>query len=220
MRHAAVSYFDAEGRPLDPRSVPLTVEGTIQARCAADMLAEIAFDVAVCSGMPRTIETARIVLGARRLPLEEDPRLMEAKAGRLRDVPVGSIEQAVAYAYDGAQLPRAAFIGGETWQQFAERVGAGWTDLMRRPDWAQLLLVAHDAVNRVILGNVTGAGLAGIKHFEQDPACVNIIDVDVENGIVQRELLRAANISPYDLAKTDIHATVMEKIFRNYRGDG
>ena len=31
VRHAAVAYFDAEGRPLDPRQVPLTSAGRQQA---------------------------------------------------------------------------------------------------------------------------------------------------------------------------------------------
>lgn len=217
MRHAAVSYFDTEGAPLDPRFVSLTEEGRAQARAAADMLSNIPFDAAVCSGLPRAAETARIVLGPRQLPVDEDARLKEVKAGRLREVPAGRLEQVVAYAYDGAAAPGAGFIGGETWAAFSARVLAAWQDFMRRPGWLHLLLVAHDAVNRVVLADITGAGLIGLNTFEQDAACVNIIDVDVENGAVQRALLRAVNISPYNLAKTDHHLTVMEKVYRSYR---
>jgi len=60
MRHGAVSYFD-HGRPLKPEDVPLTVAGRDQAYAAASMLRGIEFDRVITSGLPRTIETARIV---------------------------------------------------------------------------------------------------------------------------------------------------------------
>jgi probable phosphoglycerate mutase len=189
------------------------------------MLADLPLDAAVCSGMPRTLETARIVLGARAVALEEEPRLREARAGRLREVRADSVERIVAYAYEGAHEAGASFIGGETWEGFAGRVRTAWNDLMRRPDWLHLLIVAHDGVNRVLLSDIAGGGLAGMRVFEQDPACINIIDVDIDidagsdHGVVRRAMLRAVNISPYNPAKTDLHQTVMEKVFSNYRRD-
>lgn len=67
---------------------------------------------------------------------------------------------------------------------FDERVLAAWNDLATRDAWRNLLLVAHDAVNRVVLTHVTGVGLSGLKAFEQDPACVIIIEIDVEGDKV------------------------------------
>lgn len=217
MRHAAVSYFDGEGRPIDPRSVPLTAEGRAQAQAAGRMLADIPFDLAVSSGLPRTIETAALVLAGRAVPLHEEPRFKEVRAGRLREIPADELQAEVAYGYDGAHHPGRRFIRGEAWATFAERVQAAWQDWLQR-DFHHLLVVTHDAVNRVILAHACGAGLAGVSAFEQDPACVNVLDVDVLGERVVRTLVRAICITPYDLAKKDIRHTVMELIHETYRG--
>ena len=219
MRHAEVSYFDARGKPVDPRQVPLTENGRGQARAAAEMLAGVPFDLAVCSGLQRTQETARLVLGQRDLPVHEDARLKEVRAGRLAAVPPELREKLIAYAYDEAETEGASFIGGETWLAFQQRVLAAWNELVTRDGWRNLLIVAHDAVNRVLIADITGAGLAGLKAFEQDPACVNMIELDVAAGRVNRAFLRAVNLTPYDLTRRDSQLTVMEKVYRAFTPD-
>jgi probable phosphoglycerate mutase len=84
MRRAEVSYFSADGTPFDPRTFPLPPRGREQAAASAAPLADIPFDLAVCSGLTRTVETARIVLGERPLALAEEPRLKEVRAGRVQ----------------------------------------------------------------------------------------------------------------------------------------
>jgi probable phosphoglycerate mutase len=217
MRHAEVSYFDSGGRPIDPRNVPLTETGCRQAQAAAELLADVPFDVAVCSGLPRASETARLVLGDRALELRVDLRLNEAKAGRLRAVPEHQREQVIGCAYDGAEQPEARFIGGEQWAELERRVLAAWDDLVADDSWVTLLIVAHDAVNRVVLSHVAGGGLRGLKAFEQDPGCVNIIEADIHLARMQRAFLRAVNLAPYDPARAGSHLTVMERIYRAFR---
>ena len=58
MRHGAVDYVDAEGRPVAPDEVPLTAEGRAQAAAARELLSEIALDRVITSGLPRTLQTA------------------------------------------------------------------------------------------------------------------------------------------------------------------
>jgi len=217
MRHADVCYFDPAGRPLDPRHVPLTELGRQQAAAAAELLAEVAFDAAICSGLERTEETARIVLGARNLSLRHETRFKEVKAGRLADVPADMREQVVGYAYDAAHLPDASFMGGERWRDVQTRVLAAWHDLFADDSWLTLLLVAHDAVNRILLAHIAGAGLGGLKAFEQDPACINIIEMDVDAGRVERAFLRAVNLTGCDPIRANSHLTVLERVFRQYK---
>lgn len=216
MRHGDVSYFDTDGRPLDPRHVPLTASGREHAQAAGDLLREVAFDLAVCSELPRTAETARLALGTRALSPRPEGRLNEIRGGRLREVPPELRDRVIGLAYDHAGEPGAAFIGGESWQAFRQRVLAAWSDLLAEDGWVNLLLVAHDAVNRLLLGHVTGAGLTGLKAFEQDPACINIIEVDVADGRAERAHLRTANLVAYNLAADGNHHTVMEKVLAQY----
>ncbi|ENO85102.1 histidine phosphatase family protein [Thauera linaloolentis] len=217
MRHGAVVYFDDAGLPLDPRTVPLTAEGRAQAQAAAELLADVDFDLAFCSGLTRTRETARIVLGARALPLHEEPRLKEVRGGRFDAVPPHARERVIGHAYETATDADGRFIGGEAWADFRERILAGWSGLLARNDWRNLLLVAHDGVNRMLMSHFVGAGLAGLKGFEQDPACLNLIEMDVRDGVAERVYLRAVNIAAYDPIRDGKHETVMEGIHRAYR---
>src|SRR5688572_22745764 len=77
MRHGEVEYFDADGRPFRPETVPLTAAGEEQARAAGAALADVLIDRAVTSGLARTNATARLVLAEREVPLDEEPRLRE-----------------------------------------------------------------------------------------------------------------------------------------------
>ncbi|HET9938184.1 MAG TPA: histidine phosphatase family protein, partial [Gaiella sp.] len=61
MRHAEVSYFRPDGSPVDPAAVPLNEDGIIQAHAVAEAFREIELDRVITSGLPRTLETARIV---------------------------------------------------------------------------------------------------------------------------------------------------------------
>ncbi len=70
MRHGEVSYFDQDGRPVNPKHVALTERGREQSKAAAAALADVAFDRAVCSGLPRARQTAEIVLAGRDLAIE------------------------------------------------------------------------------------------------------------------------------------------------------
>jgi probable phosphoglycerate mutase len=63
---------------------------------------------------------------------------------------------------------------------------------------------------------VAGGGLRGLKAFEQDPGCVNIIEADIHLARMQRAFLRAVNLAPYDPARAGSHLTVMERIYRAF----
>ncbi|PWC60146.1 hypothetical protein TSH7_19340, partial [Azospirillum sp. TSH7] len=75
VRHGEVAYFDRSGQPHNPRDVPLTPAGLKQVEALAHHLAAVTIDRAVCSGLPRTRETAGILIAGRGLPLEEDEQL-------------------------------------------------------------------------------------------------------------------------------------------------
>jgi probable phosphoglycerate mutase len=77
--------------------------------------------------------------------------------------------------------------------------------------------VGHGATNAVILSWVTRGGLSGLSAFEQDAGCVNIIDADVIDGQIIRRMLRAVNLTPYNLAKHQHYLTVAERIVAQHR---
>jgi broad specificity phosphatase PhoE len=208
MRHAQVSYFE-DGRPLQPENVPLTEEGREQARAAAEILARIQFDRVVTSGLPRTLETARIV--APDAEPESWPDLREIESGRLGDIPENELERAFVEAWRDVVPENVRFLGGETIGSLLNRVLPAVDRLLADPEWDVVLAVLHGGVNRAILSYALTGGRAMLGNFEQAPACINVLDVG-EDWVV-----RAVNTTPTDLAHRGGRLRTMEELWAEFR---
>jgi probable phosphoglycerate mutase len=214
MRHGDVAYFGADGqRVADPRQVVLTARGRAEAIAMRDLLAGVKFDRAICSGLPRTIETGAIVLGGRTLTLETETRLEEIHGGDPATRAQLSPKD-YAYAMFRGIDAAATYAGGENIHGFFERVAAALDGILSQTEWRQLLIAAHGGVNRVILCKALGLGPASIGMFEQDTGCLNVIDIDSEIDATtpQRVIVRAVNVTPDDPAKSDRRLTTMERL--------
>jgi probable phosphoglycerate mutase len=216
MRHGEVEYFDGTGKPFRPDEVPLTTRGQEQARQAGEWIGRVALDRALVSPLLRTKQTAAGVLGGRALSVEEEPGIQEIAPGKLRDLPMdpASIQRIFTQAFGTDLRPEDTFLGGETFGSLLARVNESIDRLLREPDWENVLVVAHGGVNRAILGRALGSGLASFGRMEQDPGCINIIDVDDEG----RMLARLINFSPTNPIKQGHRLTTMEDLFAQYLG--
>jgi probable phosphoglycerate mutase len=214
VRHGEVSYFDEQGKPFRPATVPLTAEGRHQAQALARELTEVALDRAVSSDLPRCTETAALLTEGRGLTVQTHEALREVEPGRLADLPAEGVVDAFLRAFGAGSGPETRFLGGETFGSLRERVLRCWRDLLADATWRHLLVVAHGGVNRVLLGEALGAGLSAFGALEQDPSCLNVIDVD-ESGCC---LVRLVNHTPYDPAKRELQLTTMERLYVQYRG--
>ena len=215
MRHAEAAYVKADGTVTDnPRQVALTSTGKIQARKQAALLASIEFDRAICSGLPRTVETAEHMLAFRKQPgLDIVPELEEITgAGHQRKVV--DVEQWLAHVADpwaGADQPEARFLGGELFADFAARVVPAFEAILEDTSWRTLLLVLHGAVNRMIFNHIMNLPWQSSCSIEQDNCCINVIDVDAPRAeLPRRYLIRCVNLTGYDLNKSSLHLTTME----------
>jgi probable phosphoglycerate mutase len=217
MRHGEVSYQRPDGRTVFSTQVTLTDEGVEQARLMRELLAPAPFDLGVHTGLTRTRQTAEIVLQGRDVPVQEIANLRELQAGALEHLTDERIDAEFTYGLERAAEPGAAFSGGETFAAFQERIVPAFESLLQRPDWTTALVVGHGGTNAVILAWVTRGGLAGLSAFEQDAGCVNIIDVDVVDGEILRRMIRAVNLTPYNLAKHEHYLTVAERIAAAHR---
>jgi broad specificity phosphatase PhoE len=206
MRHGAVSYFE-NGRPLQPHTVPLTDEGRAQARAAAAALAGVTFDRVVTSGLPRAVETARIV--APSAEPESWPELREIESGRLADLP--DPEAAFQRAFHGVVPEDTVFLGGETIGALLDRVLPAISELLADESWDTLLAVLHGAVNRAILSHALTGERMFLGNFEQAPGCINVLDVGAD------WIVRAVNVTPYDLIHMHGRTTTMEELWQQFQ---
>jgi probable phosphoglycerate mutase len=216
MRHGEVSYFDADGKAVNPLKVTLTDEGQAQARAAGAALAEVPIDRVVCSGLPRTRQTAELATDGSGLDIGDVPGLVEIKGGRFSDIPRDRMEAEIVYGFDAADQPGARFAGGELIADFEQRTVDSLLGLLDQPDWTTMLVVAHDGVNRMLLGWACGAGLKAAPSFEQDMGCLNIIDVDIADGEIIRRMVKAINVTPYNLTKLGLNRTSMEQVMAGF----
>lgn len=214
MRHGEAAYIRDDGSIVnDTRVVPLTTFGREQARSQAELLAGVEFDRAVCSGLPRTRETAGIVLRGRDGPeLEIIESLEEIQDGsRHEPEDLEAWIQHIANPWADAAKPGARFIGGELFSDFSARVIPAFEALVAQQAWRSLLLVLHGGVNRLLLNHVMSLPWGGTLSIEQDTCCLNIIDLDMEGKSVVRYLVRAINVTGYNLSKAGIHLTDTER---------
>jgi broad specificity phosphatase PhoE len=210
MRHGAVAYFDGDGRPVRPETVPLTEEGRAQAQAARELLDGIVFDRVIASGLPRTMATAEIVAPGREI--EVWPELQELRGDMLSAIPPAELEEAFVHAFRGVVPNEKRFLGGETIGELFDRVLPAVDRLLADASWDTVLLVLHGAVNRAVLSYALTGQRMFLGHFEQSPGCVNVLDVG-DDWIV-----RSVNVSPPDLAHRSTRKTTMEGYWERFLG--
>lgn len=227
MRHGHVDYFSPEVIASgDFEGVPLTALGRDQAVATGRALAHVPFDRVLCSGLNRTRETAEITIFQHeitpKLKVEIESGLVELR-GSTNGPPMTreKLGAALAFQFDGAGEQGARFGLGTNGEVFADalaRSTAAIERLLQQPDWANILVVAHEGINRVLLGWMTGAGLKGVQAFEQDTACVNILDFDMAPRVdgqgveIIRKVIKALNLTPYNWTKFGMNMTSLERI--------
>ncbi len=217
MRHGAVAYFEADGRPVDPHDVPLTEEGSAQARAMGAALAAngVRIDRAITSGLARTRETAQQVLDAARLapPLEHWPDLQEIRGGRLFSIPDAELKSAFIGAFEGPVPRDVRFLGGETIGELLDRTVPALQRLLAADDWDTALMVLHGGVNRGLLSWFLTGARVFLGGLAQDPGCLNVIDV---GPTAATSVVRVMNFCPTDTLQTGSRLSTMEQLLHQY----
>jgi broad specificity phosphatase PhoE len=206
MRHGQVAYF-VDGRPLDPDHVRLTDDGRRETEQTAAALSGIAFDRVITSGLARAAETAGIVAPDREP--ESWPELRELSSGRLAEL--SDPEGAFLGAFTGMLPEEATFLGGETIGSLLDRALPALQRLAGEPDWDVALVVAHGGTIRALLSYALTGGRAFLGNFELAPASISILDVGND------WIVRAVNVTPYDLAHTRTRLRTMEELWAQYK---
>jgi probable phosphoglycerate mutase len=178
-RHGETKW-NAEGRYQGQVDVPLSEVGEAQARKLGDRLRDVHVDRAVSSPLLRAKRTAELALGpSREAMLRLDSGLAEIAHGTwegLLAAEIGAMDgerlRAWREAPETVQMPQ-----GESLQQVLDRA---WTALQRATvDLGAdetLLVLAHDAVNRVLLCRILGLPLSRLWTFRQAPTTINLLE--------------------------------------------
>lgn len=183
--------------------VPLNDNGRSQAQQAAEFLKDVPIDFAVSSPMLRPKETAEIALQYHpNIKLELQEEFREINHGLWE----GKLESEIKQEYPDllrqwqispqtVQMPE-----GENLQQVWDRAVACWNGIIKSAKLSDTelktgLVVAHDAINKVILCYVLGLSPASIWCIKQGNCAVTVIDYP--HGLEKAPILEAMNITTH-----------------------
>lgn len=201
VRHGETQW-NKESRFQGIRDIPLNENGKAQGRKAAEFLKDIELDFAVTSPMLRPKETAELILEYHpQVTLESKPNLQEICHGLWE----GKLESEIEAEFPGlltqwkeapetVQMPE-----GENLQQVWDRAIAAWHKIVvehSNSDSPQTgIVVAHDAINKVILCYLLGLKPDNFWNIKQGNGAVSVIDYP--QGAAGKPVLQAINITTH-----------------------
>ena len=156
---------------------PLTVIGQRQAAQLAEFLACVEFSAIYASPMFRALQTAACCAEPRGLSVVPIDSLKECRVGRwqglswdqIRERDPGECERFLA---DPAREPHP---GGESYQELLARVAPAIDGILAAHTGKNVLVVAHNMVNRAYLAHLLGIDLRFARRIRQSNCCINII---------------------------------------------
>jgi broad specificity phosphatase PhoE len=180
-RHGETPW-NAEGRYQGQIDIPLSEVGERQARSLGERLRDVAITRAVASPLARARRTAELALGETRASmLTFDEGFKEIAHGEWEGLLAAEIrERDPSRLQAWRDTPESVLMpgsGGESLQHVIERA---WPALARAcaglGNDDTLLIVAHDAVNRVLLCRILGLPLSRLWSFRQAPTTLNLLE--------------------------------------------
>ncbi len=178
-RHGETRW-NAEGRYQGQMDIPLSEVGEGQARLLGERLKDVAIARAIASPLSRARSTAELALGEARVSeLGLDIDLQEIAHGEWEGLLASEIRErdpellrAWREAPETVQMP-----GGESLQQVLDRAWPAFESAVEGLGADDtLLVVAHDAVNRVLLCRILGLPLSRLWSFRQAPTTINLLE--------------------------------------------
>ena len=163
--------------------VPINAQGRSQAAGMALTFANQGFEAIWCSTLVRASETAQILSSALQLsPPRSHEGLKERNFGAIQGIPKNELAE-----LNPAQLeqilrrnPAAQFVGGESMDEFADRVLQALADIGDQHSKQKVLVISHGWVLDVITRHIGGLPRHAVLPFK--PGNGHSLWVDVEAG--------------------------------------
>jgi alpha-ribazole phosphatase len=186
-RHGQVQGYDTFSA-YGHTDVELTEVGLLQMEHLAGRLRLAEIHAVYSSDLKRTVTGARIIARHHDVPITAMPQLREVFFGDWEGKSFLEIRTRFPELLTKRETELLSFEppgGGESMGHLAERVMAGLGEILEKNGEKNVLLVAHGAVNRVILCNALGLELKRMFSLQQDYGCLNIIDYFPDRTLVR-----------------------------------
>ena len=185
VRHGQ-TVWNAEGRIQGHSDITLSEAGQRQAQAIARRLGTVHFDVAYCSDLSRTTETARIILGERDIPLHPTSQLREYKKGVFEGFTEDEYRERYPELYEASLVNDLDFAppGGETIRQTSARMGDFIEELQRRHPDDTALVVGHGGSLRAAIVSLLSLPLEANWKFAMGNCALSIIATYPDNAVL------------------------------------
>ena len=160
--------------------VALSERGEAEARLLGEELAHMPIDVCVHTRFGRTLQTARLALGDRKVPFEVDPDLDDIDVGELEGQTIEDYR-----AWKRAHERSDAFPGGESLDAAARRYARAFQRLGARSERVTLV-VAHEIAVRYAVNAAAGSDELDAPTHDIRNAAPYLFDEQALERAVQR----------------------------------
>lgn len=174
--------------------VALTDRGRQQCRELAQRLAKERIDAVYASPLRRCLETARLLIGERALPIQLDLGLIEMDYGVWEGKTYQEARELDPHVYAAWEQTPDRFPppNGETGEAVAQRAIAAVRAIVMRSSGQTILIVAHKTVNRLLLASLRGEPLRGYRSIPQELGALSQVEWHAD-GHVTVQILRATD---------------------------
>ena len=179
LRHGQTTYNADNNRYCGRTDIPLTEKGIAQAESVHQQLKHISFDAVYSSPLQRAFNTAQIAGGKK--DVVKDDRLIEADfgewEGKTREEFIAENEVLWTNWMKDPSISRAGG-NGETAQQIVKRVDDFFRAVFAKHRSGNIMVVAHNGVNRLYLAYKLGMPLKHYRKLTQDNSTVTMFQLD------------------------------------------
>jgi len=187
IRHGQVNGF--ESFPIYGHTdIDLTEIGLLQMEKVAERLRLVDVAAVYSSDLKRSLTGAKLISRYHDAPLHPRKDLREMYFGKWEGLTLEQIRQKYPEELKKRNqniLDYRAPGGGESVRCLSNRVIPVIDEILERHSSSNIIVVAHGAVNRVILCRALGLDLTNLFKIQQDYGCLNIIDYFPDHTLVR-----------------------------------
>jgi alpha-ribazole phosphatase/probable phosphoglycerate mutase len=177
LRHGQTTWNADGNRYAGATDVPLTDLGIEQARMGAERTRDVTFDAVFCSGKRRALETAKLVLDGRDIPIVQDARLNEMNYGDWEGKTHAEIlAEPDNHWHEWVLDPDAWRPGnrGELASEVIARISAFLFDVLQ--PGRTVLAVAHHTTGRLLIAHTLEMPIPNYRRLQLDNASLSLFE--------------------------------------------
>jgi probable phosphoglycerate mutase len=187
VRHGETTW-NAEGRVQGWAGASLSGRGREQARATGQHLSGAGVDRLVVSDLRRTQETARLLTeSGLDVTTAYDEAWRERNLGDYQGLDRTTVaDRCPAFDPEASITVVEDVPGGESVDEFVQRVRSGWTSLLAGLDGDTVAVVTHAGPIRTVVAEVTGTDLSALAR-EWSPGNCCVTEIDPDGRVVRRD---------------------------------